>query len=67
MDTPTEAPVAEPAMFDNDNFVERNIPSGIQLEKRFPVDPVKKTMHRDIVTERQLLEEYWQMMHPTGP
>lgn len=47
-------------MFDYDEFVERNIPSDIQLEKRFPGDPVKKTMHRDFVTERQLLEEYWQ-------
>lgn len=53
-------PISEPPMFDYEEFVERCVPSDIQLQKLFPGDPVKKTMHRDFCTERSLLEDYWQ-------
>lgn len=51
-------PSSEGPMFGYDDFTENHVPSDLHLEKLYPGDPPRKTMHRDFVVERRLLADY---------
>ena len=44
-----DRPSSEPRILGYDDFMENHVPSYLQLEKLFPVNPVKKTDRKSVV------------------
>ena len=56
---PEERPIAEPPIFDYEKFEDEKVPSDKKLKKMFgdgPGNVEKRTMHRDLETEVELLK-----------
>lgn len=57
---PEERPIAEPPIFDYEKFEDEKVPSDKKLKKMFgdgPGNVEKRTMHRDLETEVELLKK----------